>query len=678
MVKIQKYLIIVQARFKSTRFEGKILKRFKNQTLLEILLKRLKNSKYPIKIIVACTKDIKDEAIIRVCKKCKTNFLRGDNSNLIRRYKQVVKKFPTKNIIRITSDCPFSDINLIDKMIKYYEKEKLDYLSNNNPATFPDGLDVEIFKSNILNKLSMSAKNALHREHVTSHIKDLNKIKIDNYEYYKDLSNLRLTIDEPKDFELIKKILDIFSSKILRFKLKDIENLYKKRKKLFSINSNIKRDEGYKLNKGQKFWKRANNVIPGGSMLFSKNPDLFLPHKWPAYFSKTKGCVVWDMENKKYYDLSFMGVGTNLLGYSNKYVDKAVQKVIKEGNVSTLNNTDEIILAEKLIEINDWAKYVRFARTGGEASSIAIRIARAATNKEKVAVCGYHGWQDWYLASNLEKKNNLDNHLMKNLPIKGVPSNYKKNIKTFQYNDFKMLEKIINNNGLAAVIMEVSRDEKPLNNFLKRVRKITLKKKIPLIFDECTSGFRETYGGLHYKYGVIPDIVIYGKALGNGYAINAVVGKDSIMREATNTFISSTFWTERIGSAAAIETLNQMQKIKSWEIVSKTGKKIKQSWEKIAKQNNIKIRINGLDAIPKFVFEENNLLYKSFISSELLKRNILAGNAIYVCTEHKNNIIENYLDLFNEVFYKISKMSKDEIFKKIDNNICKGGIRDKK
>ena len=152
---------------------------------------------------------------------------------MIRRYKQVVKKFPTKNIIRITSDCPFSDINLIDKMIKYYEKEKLDYLSNNKPATFPDGLDVEIFKSNILNKLSMSAKNALHREHVTSHIKDLNKIKIDNYEYYKDLSNLRLTIDEPKDFELIKKILDIFSSKILRFKLKDIENLYKKKKIIF-------------------------------------------------------------------------------------------------------------------------------------------------------------------------------------------------------------------------------------------------------------------------------------------------------------------------------------------------------------------------------------------------------------------------------------------------------------
>ena len=184
------------------------------------------------------------------------------------------------------------------------------------------------------------------------------------------------------------------------------------------------------MNQGQKFWKRANNIIPGGTMLFSKNPDLFLPKKWPAYFSKTRGCNIWDLDKKKYFDISFMGVGTNILGYSNRFVDKAVKKIIKNGNISTLNSTEEIILAEKLIDINKWAKFVRFARTGGEASSIALRIARAATNRDKVAVCGYHGWHDWYLAGNLENKNNLNNHLMKNLLIKGVPSNYQKNIKS--------------------------------------------------------------------------------------------------------------------------------------------------------------------------------------------------------------------------------------------------------
>lgn len=671
-----KYLIIIQARFKSTRFEGKILKKYKSYSLLEILIKRLTISEFASKIVVACTHDVADNAIIEICKKIKINYVRGDNDNLINRYKKVLKSYPCKNIIRITSDCPFSDPELLDDMIKFYEEKNLDYLSNNKPASFPDGFDVEIFKSKILNKLSIAATNSLQREHVTSHIKNIKNLKVDNYKNKKDFSNLRLTIDEPKDYELIKIVLKNFDKKIFRFRLKDIENLYMKNKKLFNINSEIKRDEGFNLSKGQKFWKRAKNVIPGGTMLFSKNPNLFLPNKWPAYFSKTKGCFIWDLEKKKYIDLSFMGVGTNILGYNNKFVDKAVKDVIKAGNISTLNSKEEIFLAEKLVEMNKWSKYVRFARTGGEASSIAIRIARAATNRDKIAVCGYHGWQDWYLAANLENEKNLDKHLMKNLPIKGVPHNYRDNIKTFQYNDFLKLNKIINQNSLAAVIMEVSRDEKPKNDFLKKVRQLTEKKKIPLIFDECTSGFRETFGGLHYKYGVNPDIVIYGKALGNGYAINAVVGKEEIMKESLKTFISSTFWTERIGSAAAIETLNQMEKLQSWKIITKTGKMIKKSWKDISEQNKVKIQIKGLDAIPKFIFDKNNLLYKSFITSELLKKNILGGNAVYVCTEHKTNIINNYLDALNDIFYQLSKMSDQEILKKINQNVCIGGIRD--
>jgi len=676
MVKIQKYLIIVQARYKSSRFEGKILKKFKNFSLLEILLRRLKNSKKFIKVVVACTYDKNDIEIIKICKKNKISYLKGHSTDLIQRYQSVIKKFPTKNIIRITSDCPFVDRNLIDKMIKFFEKNNLDYLSNNKPPTFPDGFDIEIFKSHILKKLLLSSKNQLDKEHVTSHIGNLRKIKSDNFRNKINLSKIRVTIDEQKDLELIIKVLKIMKKKIFTFNLKDLEKLFYKNKKIFSINSNILRDEGYSMSLGQKFWRRANNIIPGGTMLFSKNPDLFLPKKWPAYFTKTKGCKIWDLENKKYFDLSFMGVGTNLLGYSNNFVDKAVKKIVNDGNISTLNSTEEIILAEKLIDLNKWAKFVRFARTGGEASSIALRIARAATNRDMVAVCGYHGWHDWYLAANLEDKNNLNNHLMKNLFIKGVPSNYQKNIKPFEYNDLSALKKIINNNNLGAVIMEVARDIKPEKNFLKKVRKLTEQKKIPLIFDECTSGFRETFGGLHLKYGVDPDIVIYGKALGNGYAINAVVGREEIMKEASSTFISSTFWTERIGSTAAIATLNQMEKMKSWKIVTENGKYIKKEWKKIADRYKHDIKIVGLNAIPKFIFKNNNSLYKTFISSEFLKKNFLAGNGVYVCTEHKKNIINKYLEILEEIFYKISNMDDEMIYNEIDKNVCISGVRD--
>ena len=168
--------------------------------------------------------------------------------------------------------------------------------------------------------------------------------------------------------------------------------------------------------KGQKLWKRANKVIPNGTMLFSKNPNLFLPKKWPSYFSKSKGCKIWDLDNIPYDDISLMGVGTNILGYNNNKVEKKVVNVIKDGNISTLNSVEEIHLAEKLISMHSWADSKVYAL--GEANAVAIRIARAASGKDKVAVCGYHGWHDWYLSANIKNKNNLSDHLMKNVPIR--------------------------------------------------------------------------------------------------------------------------------------------------------------------------------------------------------------------------------------------------------------------
>ena len=161
------------------------------------------------------------------------------------------------------------------------------------------------------------------------------------------------------------------------------------------------------IKKSQKLYKRAKKIIPGGNMLLSKKPELFLPDGWPAYYLKTKGCEIWDLDHNKFFDLSLMGVGTNILGYSNKKVDLAVNKIIKTGNLSTLNCKEEVVLAEQLIKIHPWADMVKFARTGGEANAIAIRIARAASGKDNVAFCGYHGWHDWYLATNIKSKKNL-------------------------------------------------------------------------------------------------------------------------------------------------------------------------------------------------------------------------------------------------------------------------------
>jgi glutamate-1-semialdehyde 2,1-aminomutase len=412
---------------------------------------------------------------------------------------------------------------------------------------------------------------------------------------------------------------------------------------------------------GQKYWSRAKEVISGGTMLFSKNPDLHLPRLWPAYYSKAKGCNIWDLQNKKYKDIFLMGVGTNTLGYAYKPLEKKIIETLKKGNMSSLNSPEEILLAEKLLEIHNWADLVKFTRSGGEANSVAIRIARAATGKDNVAICGYHGWHDWYLASNLKNKENLNTHLIKNLSVKGVPKVLGDTVFPFEYNNIAQLKKIIDEKNIGTVKMEVQRNIQPKKNFLKEVRNICDNKKIVLIFDECTSGFRSCYGGLHLEYKINPDIAIFGKALGNGHAINAIIGKKEIMENTMNTFISSTFWTERIGSVAGLETLNLMKKIESWKIISKIGRNIKKNWNKIAKENSLNIKIQGIDALPNFNFETNSHnLYKTYISQEMLKKNILASNAVYTCINHSDKILSNYFDKLNDIFKMINKCENQE------------------
>ena len=253
--------------------------------------------------------------------------------------------------------------------------------------------------------------------------------------------------------------------------------------------------------------------------------------------------------------------------------------------MTTLNSLEEIMLAKKLLTMHSWADKARFTRSGGEANSVAIRLSRASTNRQKVAICGYHGWHDWYLAANIKDENSLSDHLLPGLKTDGVYSKLKGSVFTFKYNDFNGLKKIIRNNPEVGIIkMEVIRSEKPKNNFLKKIRKFADEKKLILIFDECTTGFRQTFGGIHKIYGVNPDILILGKALGNGYAINAVLGKKEIMDNIYNTFISSTFWTEASGYAAALKTLELMEKKKSWIYVTKLGLYIQKMWRILAKK----------------------------------------------------------------------------------------------
>lgn len=403
-------------------------------------------------------------------------------------------------------------------------------------------------------------------------------------------------------------------------------------------------------------WKKANKIIPGGNTLISKRPNLWLPNKWPTHFTSAKDISLVDYKGKKYKDFLF-AVGTNVLGYSNKKIDNQVIKSLLKGNMTSINAMEEYQLAEKLLQINSWAGMVKFARAGGDANAIAIRIARAASKKNNVAFCGYHGWHDWYVATNLSNKKKLNKYLIDGVKTNGVNNKLNKTIYPFLYNDLVSFKKILESKKIGTVIMEVKRYEEPKNNFLKKVRNICNKKNIVLIFDECTTGFRQTFGGLHKDYSVIPDMVMYGKALGNGYAINAIVGKRSIMEFANQSFISSTFWGERIGFVAALSTIKEMKRTKSWERVKEKGLYVIKNWKKISEENKIKISIKGLESIPTMFFDKPyHAEFRTLIAQEMIKKNILASNLFYVSTKHKKKDIDIYLEHLFDIFRMMKKI----------------------
>jgi glutamate-1-semialdehyde 2,1-aminomutase len=433
------------------------------------------------------------------------------------------------------------------------------------------------------------------------------------------------------------------------------------------------------MGKGQKLYIKAKKIIPGGTQLLSKRPELFLPNLWPAYYKKAKGCEIWDLDNKKYIDMSYMGIGANILGYSDPEVNAAVKKAVDGGNSSTLNCPEEIDLAETLCKLHPWANMVRFARSGGEAMVIAVRIARAYSGKDKILFCGYHGWHDWYLASNLADNKSLDGHLIPGLDPKGVPRALKGSSIPFEYNDTETFINLIkkHKNELGAVVMEPLRNFYPKKGFLETIRELTKKYKIPLVLDEVSSGFRLNPGGAHLVLGIEPDIAVFSKSLGNGFPIAAIIGRKDIMSSAQTSFISSTNWTERVGPVSALAMIKKYKRERVHIHLSKIGKKIQEGWQKLAKRNNLEIEISGIYPLSHFEFKypEKQAL-KTLFTQMMLEQGFLATNALYASFAHKDIHVNKYIKAVDKTFSKIKDaMEKNNIQNSLRSEVSHTGFR---
>ena len=643
-----KTIAVVQARTGSTRFPRKVLHELNEVSLVQLIAKRLLKSSTLDEVVFAIPDSEKDDDLNAHLLESGLLVFRGDEKDVQKRFLGAAISHKAEIVVRITADCPLVDWMLVDKVVEELIEQGADYCSNTLVPTFPDGLDVEAFK---LSSLALSRKldsGDGSEEHVTTALIENDVFKRINISAELDLSDLRWTVDWPDDLrQLADKLPEGF------------ENLDSKSlldRGFQGIVSNRKRNDGSEMGEGQKLWERAKEIIPGGSMLFSKRSEVMLPNLWPSYYKSAKGIKVTDLDGNEYLDFSNMSVGACSLGYGNEAVDAGVRQAVDQGVMSTLNSPQEVALAERLISLHPWSEMARFARSGGEANAIAVRIARAFTAKDKIAICGYHGWHDWYLSANLNEDDNLKSHLMDGIPPKGIPSALSGTVLPFLYNDLDALSKILSAGDVAAVKMEVSRSSEPTKGFLEGVRELCNRHGAVLIFDECTSGFRETFGGLHLKYGVDPDLAMFGKALGNGYAISAVIGRADVMMAAEETFISSTFWTERIGPSAALATLDEMERLKSWEIISEAGRQTREFWQKTFERLGLTYALSGIQPLPEFKIETQQWReVKTFITQEMLKRGFLASSTIYCSTLHDKDSMQLYFDSIEPVFEVLSE-----------------------
>ncbi|MGE0609442.1 MAG: aminotransferase class III-fold pyridoxal phosphate-dependent enzyme [Pirellulales bacterium] len=350
-------------------------------------------------------------------------------------------------------------------------------------------------------------------------------------------------------------------------------------------------------------FNRALQLIPGGTQLISRRPSRYAAGVSPAFAARAVGARFWDIDGHEYIDW-VSGIGAIILGYADPVVNEAVCQQIALGNCFSINHELEIELAEELVRLIPCAEMVRYAKCGGEACAVAVRIARGATGRDKILFCGYHGWQDWYLAANLGVEANLDAHLFPGIEPIGVPAALANTAIPFAYGDLASLCQRLDENAgqVAAVIMEPLRSAMPPAGYLASVAQVCQDRGVVLIFDEVTTGFRLSPGGVEPVLGVTPDMAVFAKSISNGFPMAAVAGRRKVMEHAAHMFISSTYWSDTIGLRAALTTLREIERRGVPEYLDQLGATIKQRMNEAAADAGLDVSCEGMNIHPHLRF----------------------------------------------------------------------------
>jgi glutamate-1-semialdehyde aminotransferase/spore coat polysaccharide biosynthesis protein SpsF (cytidylyltransferase family) len=649
---------IIQSRMGSSRFPGKTLSDLAGRPMLSRVVERVRQSRAVDKVVVATSTASGDAAIADLCLRDGIPCFRGSEDDVLDRFYGAAKQYGASAVVRITADCPLIDPGVIDQVVERFRHGGCDYATNTLRYTYPDGLDTEVFSTAALERAWREAKKPSEREHVTPYLRagGFRVINVEN-ELPLQGKQQRWTVDHPTDLEFVRRVYCAFQGRT-DFRYREILELLKERPELAATQTEAITNEGYyrslyrqakagaapklALVKSREWLARSKQVIPGCAQTFSKGYNQYVEGAAPLFLEHGKGCRVWDVDGNEYIDY-VQGLLPNILGYANEEVNLAAAEQLAKGHSFSLPHPVEVELAERLTRLIPCAEMVRFGKNGSDATSGAVRCARAFTGRERVACCGYHGWQDWYIGSTTRHA--------------GVPKAVRELTHPFVYNDLASLERVLGEHpgGFAAVILEPFNFVEPAPRFLQGVKDLARHHGAVLIFDEICSGFHFGLGGAQKMFGVTPDLACFGKAMGNGFPIACVVGRAEIMAIFEEIFYSFTFAGEVASMAAAMKVLDILEHTDALARIEANGRTLQDGIKILVKEAGLAGRIEAVGrpqwSLLKFRNPDgsDSPLLKNLFQQEAVKRGILLLATHNMTAAHDAAAIDRTLQAYAEV-----------------------------
>ncbi len=567
---------VIQARMGSTRFPGKTMMDIAGTPLLDRLLRQMAGAATLDEVVIATSTDPADDVIEEFAKGRGYRVVRGSEQDVLSRYVLAADAADADVVVRLTADCPLHSPDTVDEVVTAFLGAQADYACNTNPYTRPDGQDVEVFTRKVLNLAASVALDGPDREHVTPWIRrnaEVKRLDVLHHPPHQPLQ--RWSVDYPDDLEFARSVWTCLDRRGPGpFKLEEIMSAV--------IESGAKQgkaiiNEGFYLSifkmataeaapplwldKSFAWLERSEKVIPGGAQTYSKSWRHHIRGVTPIFLDSGKGAIVTDVDGNQYVDL-VQGLLPNILGYAHEEVDRAAYDRIRHGHSFSLPHPIEVELAERLCRLIPCAEMVRYGKNGSDATAGAVRVARAFTGREHVAVCGYHGWQDWFIGTTSRSA--------------GVPQAVRELAHPFPYNDPDALDALLSSmpGKFAAVIMEPVNFVWPTTGYLEKVKEIAHRHGALLIFDEICSGFHFGLGGAQKLFGVTPDLATFGKAMGNGWPISCIVGRRDVMKVFEDAFVSFTFAGDVSAMAAALKVLDILESGDAYARMTAAGTKL--------------------------------------------------------------------------------------------------------